>query len=150
MKYFKRAASFLLAIFLLLNMFHPALAAKEDSVLTSIGHSQANSVALSGLTRYVTLTVPFDYAESTVDLGNGLDITYDDTLYKSVVAEPESSGMATVYDIGNIDDTGYIAINISFNNIDDARGRREERIDLLRPGQTRGKDSGSLLRCNRY
>ncbi|MGE4484045.1 MAG: S-layer homology domain-containing protein [Oscillospiraceae bacterium] len=116
MSYFKRTASFLLVVFTLIIFFQPALAANEDSVLTSIGHSETNTAALSDSVRYVTLTVPFDYAGSTVDLVNGLDITYNDTLYKSVVAVPASPGIAV------IDNAGYIAVTVSFNNIDDADG----------------------------
>jgi hypothetical protein len=67
-----------------------ALAADNESVLTSISHRYADTVLLSGSARSVTLTVPFSYPGSSLDLSNGLDISYDEDLYKAVVAEPSA------------------------------------------------------------
>lgn len=118
MNHLKRAIACLLAVCLLLPAFPASHAANEESVLTSIGHSDTNSVSLSGTTRYVTLTVSNDHEDDSVDLANGLNITYDDTKYKAVVAVPASS--AAVCDSDVADSVGYVSVVVSFNDIDDA------------------------------
>lgn len=114
----KRAIACLIAVSLLLPAFPASRAANEESVLTGIGHSDTDSVSLSGTARYVTLTVSNDYAAASVDLGSGLNITYDDTKYKSVVVV--SAPTAAVCDPDAADGVGYVSVTVSFSDIGDA------------------------------
>ncbi|SHI21537.1 S-layer homology domain-containing protein [Sporobacter termitidis DSM 10068] len=93
MKLLKNVTACLIAAVLLIGLVPPAAAADNDSVLTSLGHSLTNTVNISGATRSITLTVPYTSTDTSVNLSNGLGITYDTTIYKSVVA---SGGEARV------------------------------------------------------
>jgi hypothetical protein len=101
---------FLTLLILLIFLPSGASAAGNDPVLTSIGHIDTDVVMLSADTREVVLAVPYSYPGSSVDLKNGLSITYDDNLYRSVVAEPASAAVV---------DGGAVAVTVSFHNIDD-------------------------------
>ena len=103
MKIMKRLLSCLLAVFLLLPALPAALAAGDDMVLTSIGHSAATVYSFTDSSRSATLYVPHSYSGTTLDLTNGLKITYDESLYKSVVAQ--ASGAAVICDA---DDTSHV------------------------------------------
>jgi hypothetical protein len=91
MKFQKRFLALFLAAMAMMHAIPAANAENGDSVLTGIGHSHTDTVPLSGNSRAVTLTVPYDYAGVHVNLMNGLIIEWDHTLYKSVVASPEDS-----------------------------------------------------------
>lgn len=88
MKHQKRLLALFLAAMAMVYAIPLANAEGGDSVLTSIGHSQTDTVPLSGETRGVTLTVAYDYDGAEVDLANGLVISWDHALYRSVVALP--------------------------------------------------------------
>lgn len=89
------------------------MAADDESVLTSLGHVNTDTVAISGSDRDVTLTVPFGYLGTSVDLTNGLAITWDTAAYKSVVAS--ASGEAQ---IGG----ATVTITVTYNYITDGDG----------------------------
>lgn len=99
-----------------LNVIPVSLAANEDAVLTTIGHGDTDTVTLSGSVRNVTLTVPYGYVGTAVDLTSGLAITYDQTAYKSVVATPTFPGTAQV------GDTDYVAVTVSFQRLEEDDG----------------------------
>jgi hypothetical protein len=71
LKVFKRILAGLMTVLMLITATPAAAAASEESVLTSIGHSDTDTVALSGSERYVTLTVPFDYEKPPLTLSTG-------------------------------------------------------------------------------
>ncbi|MPM09080.1 hypothetical protein SDC9_55396 [bioreactor metagenome] len=118
LKPLRNIVCFLLVIAILFTSHPSSYAANEDSVLTSIGHSDTDTVTLSSTTRNVTLTVPYDYKGTTVYLINGLDISYDETLYKSVVAVPASAAIVNETST----DLNYVPVTVSFNLINDADG----------------------------
>jgi hypothetical protein len=111
MKYQKRFLALFFAAIAMLYAIPMANAEGGDSVLTSIGHSHTDTVPLSGDSRAVTLTVPYDYAGVHVNLMNGLIIEWDHTLYKSVVASPDS--LAQV-------DGPAVQVTVTYHRADDA------------------------------
>lgn len=113
MKIFKYIVAFIF-VFMIFSWMQPiAYAANNASVLETIGHEDTDTVTLNDTTRTVTLTVPYAYAGTTVDLSNGLDITYDEDLYKYVVAQPYS--VATVGGVA-------VSLTVSYNGINDQDG----------------------------
>jgi len=140
LKLFNRVISCLLIVIMLFSSLPAALAANEYSVLTSIGHSDTNTVTLSGSTRQVTLTVPFDYPGTALDLVNGLDIAYFESLYKSVVVVPASAA--------TIDDQNYISVVVTFNHITDADDAAKNQtiyyVRVMREAQTDAAFSGVI------
>lgn len=121
MKFQKRVAASLLAVITVISLLPSAYAAGGTSVLTSIGHSSTDTVTLSGTARDVTLTVPYTYSKTEVDLTNGLIITWDETAYKSVVAAPASSAVV---------DGGAVAVTITYNGINDADGSEKAKPSI--------------------
>ncbi|MDP4108515.1 MAG: S-layer homology domain-containing protein [Bacillota bacterium] len=95
----KRIGSFILAAFFSAALLPAhAAAADNEAVLTKLNHRDALSSAdLAGGTSAV-LTVPYAYSknENKVDLSDGLDISYDTTVYSSAVASFASGSMASV------------------------------------------------------
>lgn len=118
MKFLKRVVAASLAVMVVISLLPPVYAVDNASVLTSIGHSSTDTVALSASERNVTLTVPYDYSGSEVDLVNGLIITWDETAYKSVVAVPASAAEV---------DGDAVAVTVTFNAYGDADGAEKSR-----------------------
>lgn len=112
MKTFRMVVCCLIAAVFLAGLLPRTVAANDESVLTSLGHKDTDTVSLSASTRSITLTVPFSYSGASVDLSNGLIIDYDATKYKSVVA---SASTATV-------GGPSVSLNVTYNNIADADG----------------------------
>ena len=90
MKPLKILISFLVTVTILLSLVPAAIAADNESVLLSVGHTDTDVVTISGSARDVTLTAPYG-SSGTVDLSNGLAITWDEAVYKSVVATSSSA-----------------------------------------------------------
>ncbi len=109
MKLFKYSLTILLSGVMFFYMNPIALSENNASVLQSIGHTDTDTVTLSVAARTITLTVPYAYMGNTVDLSNGLDITYNESLYKHVVAVPES--VATVHGAAVLLTVTYHGIN---------------------------------------
>ena len=63
-------------------------------MLTSIGHTSANTVTVSAATD-ITLTVPYGYT-GPLDLANGLTIAYHTSTYSFAIASFESGSQAAV------------------------------------------------------
>jgi len=80
-----RFLSVLLAVMLVFSLLPASVfAANDETVLTSISHSSALSpVSLTGKTT-ATLTVPYGYAGTTLDLSKGLDLAYNTATYFSI------------------------------------------------------------------
>ena len=66
-----------------------------DYVLTSIKHSSAQTVVSVSGTTSATLTVPYSYSDTTVDLESGLDVAYSST-YDSATPIFSSGSVATI------------------------------------------------------
>jgi len=101
---------FTAALLFILFLPAPASAADNASVLKTIGHENTDTVSLYAQ-RDVTLYVPNNYAEDTVDLQNGLVITYDENTYKNVIAVPESQAEV---------DKSAVTVTVTYNEIEDA------------------------------
>ena len=136
--------AFLLAVLMSLYMIPVALAEDNASVLQSIGHEDTDTVTLNGTARTVTLTVPFPYAGSEVDLSNGLNINYDEGLYKYVVAEPYMA--ATV-------DGAAVSLVITYNGIDDEEGvtksETEYTVRVVRAAKEAPEFSGTIKKTSK-
>ncbi len=93
----KRVITFLIIAAIITGMLPViALATDHETVLTSIYQSSAVSkVSVSGSTE-ATLTVPYAYDGDTVDLSNGLDISYNTSTYSSAVATFASGSEAEI------------------------------------------------------
>ena len=145
MKFQKRVAASLLAVITVISLLPSAYAAGGTSVLTSIGHSSTDTVTLSGTARDVTLTVPYTYSKTEVDLTNGLIITWDETAYKSVVAAPASSAVV---------DGGAVAVTITYNGINDADGSEKSEtvyhVQVVRAKKAPADFSGVIYRTVEY
>lgn len=112
MKTFRTIVCCLITAVFLAGLLPRTVAANDESVLTSVGHVDTDTVLLSGAGRSITLTVPFSYSDASVDLSNGLIISYDTTKYKSVVA---SASAATV-------GGPSVSLNVTYNAVTDADG----------------------------
>ncbi|SHH78248.1 S-layer homology domain-containing protein [Sporobacter termitidis DSM 10068] len=96
-KHFLRVFVFVLIISLTAG-FLPVVASAADNelVLTKIGHMDTNTVSISNAsTRAVTLTVPYLYSESTVDLRTGLIYDMASTI-SDVITDFNSGSVAQV------------------------------------------------------
>lgn len=146
MRFQKRVTASLLAVITAISLLPSvAYAADGESVLTSIGHSNTDTVTLSGSGRSVTLTVPYDYSGSTIDLANGLIMTWDETAYKSVVAAPAST--ATV-------DGDAVTVTVTYNDYDDADGAEKSEtvyyVQVVRAEMAPAEFSGVIDRTVEY
>jgi trimeric autotransporter adhesin len=127
LKPFRKVKSSLLAavflVSLLLTEILPAagqpaaIAAGNDDVLTSLGHSSTDTVTGIATDHVITLTVPASYSATEVDLFNGLSFTYNTALYKSVVASP--SGTAQI-------DGPAVLLTVTYNYITDTDSTQKE------------------------
>ena len=85
-----------LALIMVFGIFPvTGLAANDEMVLTSINHSSAVAAVDVTGKNSATLTVPYAYS-GTVDFSNGLDISYDTSVYTSASAGFPSGSAATV------------------------------------------------------
>jgi hypothetical protein len=116
---FKRTLTFVITGVMLLQLLPAAAAAPYDnqSVLTSLGHSAIplSPVQVTGNSRDITLTVPYQFSSNTVDLDNGLMITYNNSLYKNVVADP--AGAVTVKRAADSGSGTAVSLKVTFNYI---------------------------------
>lgn len=110
LKHFKYGVACVIAAGLLFLFTGMAGAVDNEPVLRSIGHENTDTVMLSGSTREVTLTVPYAYGQTTVDLFNGLSFTYG-TGYASVVLIPDSA--ATV-------NGGGVSVTVTYRHANEA------------------------------
>jgi hypothetical protein len=97
MKYFLRTVIVCLISVALLACALPntAFAADNEPVLTSIRHASAvAAVSVSGVTT-VTLTVPYTHA-STVNLAQGLDVSFNTAIYALAIPTFPNGATATV------------------------------------------------------
>ena len=145
MRFQKRAAAIWLAAMLVISLLPPVNAVDEDSVLTSIGHGSTDTVTFTGSERSVTLTVAYGYPGTTVDLANGLIITWDKALYKSVVAAPASAAVV---------DGDAVAVTVTYNYIDDADDAEKSdtvyTVKVVRAEMTPAAFSGVIDRSIEY
>ena len=114
-----RLAFFLVGILLLGLLPASALAADNEYVLDSIGHTAALKDIDVKETYTATLTVPASFTGKTVNLADGLDIHYNADVYESVVAV-FPTGSSAVVDGDPVDMTAVyrkkaIAITYSTN-----------------------------------
>ncbi len=93
----KAGIGLMLSLMMFIGMFPiTGLAADDETVLTSIYHSSAvSAVDVSGK-KTATFTVPYTYSSDTVDLSNGLNISFDSSVYTSASAGFPSGSKATV------------------------------------------------------
>ena len=93
---FKRSIT-LLTLVMMLTLSFPLslLATDNEAVLTSIYHSSAIAAADVTGSNSATFTVPYAFG-STLDLANGLDISYDTSLYAFASAGFSSGSIAAV------------------------------------------------------
>ncbi len=112
MKPLKILISFLVTVTILLSLVPAAIAADNESVLMSVGHTDTDVVTISGSARDITLTAPYG-SSGTVDLSNGLAITWDEAAYKSVVATSSSAAQ-----IGG----AAVTLTVTYNHKTDAAG----------------------------
>jgi hypothetical protein len=106
----KGCCAFFTAVLVFMLFLPAASAADNASILRTIGHENTNTIS-PGLSRTVTLYVPYSYAGDTVDLQNGLAITYDENAYKNVIVVPE--------DIVEVDKAA-VTVTVTYNEIADA------------------------------
>lgn len=91
----KQLSCLALSAVLMLSLLPAAAAADGEDVLLTLGHASASApVSIGSGQRDVTLYVPASYTPTTLDLFQGLDISYDTGKYQNVVAAP--AGKATV------------------------------------------------------
>jgi hypothetical protein len=114
-KMIKRIITLLIVLVFLFGLLPSALAVDGESVLTSVMHQDADTYYLSGDSRNITLTVRNSYAGDTLDLMNGLNIDWNHSWYRSVVATPE---FATV----DIDGVDVVELTVTFNRSTEAEG----------------------------
>jgi len=115
MKSLKNTIAILLAAVLLSGLLPAASAANGEAVLTSLGHRDTGTVPVNGAEDIITLTVPYRYPLSTVDLSNNLSIGYNKSRYKNVVASLDTPGDAVV-------DGDPVTLIVTFNNSGDPEG----------------------------
>lgn len=108
----------MLTALLLVSALPPALAVSDGVVLTSIGHSSSTTFSFSDSSRSATLYVPYSYSGQTLDLTNGLKITYDESLYQSVVAV--ASGPAVICSASDPDTSNPVQIKVSYHHVGDS------------------------------
>ena len=107
MKAIKRIITYLIILVFLFCLLPSALAYTTDNVLTAVTHTFADSGAWSVDGRTITLNVRYSFADTTLDLLNGLNISWDTAQYRSVVATPASASIA-------IDGTATVSLIVSY------------------------------------
>jgi len=111
LKFFKRGLASFLVIMMIFSLFPVTYAADNESVLTSIGHSDTNTVNVSSPNTTVQLTSSYGTSGNTINLSKNLAITYDESLYKNVVVEADSNVVV---------DGNAVSITVTYNDINDA------------------------------
>ncbi|NLA85975.1 MAG: hypothetical protein GX847_01570, partial [Clostridiales bacterium] len=141
MKAVKRIITYLVISVLLFCLLPPALAANGESVLTSVKHANSYEYTLTGSGRLITLTVPYDHNGSTLDLSNGLNIDWDQTRHKLVVATPERASI-------NINNSDTVKLTVTFNLLEEPedapRRKTEYSIRVKRAAAVGPAFSGSI------
>ncbi len=92
-----------------------------SSVLQTLGHTDTDTFpstdgsSVIGDSRDIPLHIPFRYADPNLNLSAGLNITYDKTLYKNVVASADT--LAIIDDLSS-----PVELTVTFNMIDEEVG----------------------------
>jgi len=138
-KYTTKIVSYILSIaFLLCIIPSSVFAANNESVLTSIGHTDTDIVNLSGSTRNITLTVPNSYTGDTIDLSTGLIINYNTKVYSYAIATPES--IATI-------NGDYVKITVTYQRVNSAeQGTTVYQVKVVRAAAKSASFTGTILK----
>lgn len=122
MKTIKRIVTSLLIPILLLCMLPSASAENGESVLASVTHQYADTCDWASDGRTVTLNVRSSYDSDTLDLVNGLNISWN-AGYRSVVATPAANSV-TIDNDGIADPGEIVALAVTYYLASETDGRQ--------------------------
>jgi hypothetical protein len=140
MKLVRNILALVLAAGLLVSLLPAAAAAENDaSVLTDLSHRNArrNTSANIGSAREIELFVRYSYPGETVNLADGLSISYDTGTYKNVVASSTAAAVG-----------GSAQVTVTYNLVsepDDApKGRTDYTVHIKRAARIAPTFSGAI------
>jgi hypothetical protein len=133
---FKGCIAIVLTAALLIGSIpYSAFAADGDYVLTSITYG--DSTVNVSETLNAELTVPYGYADDTIDLRSGLDITYDEDVYLSA-----SASFSSVATIGG----EAVDMLVTYQNKDGSTNTTTYSIKVVRAAYVAPTFSGSITK----
>ena len=131
-----RSSILLTVIFIFGILTLTAVAADDESVLTTIGHTDTNTVNLTEDERSVTLKVPFAYSDDIVDLLNGIIIDYNTSKYEYAIAEPDSEAIV---------DGDYVSVPVIYKKTDESEaGTTTYNVKVVRTPAKAPSFSGTI------
>lgn len=112
MKVIRRIVIYLIISVFLFCLLPIAGADDDDNVLTSLKHKESGVFELTGNSRDITLAVRNSYDGTALDLINGLNITWNTSVFRSVVATPEAASI-------EINGTDTVELTVTYNRVSD-------------------------------
>jgi hypothetical protein len=116
MKSIQRCVTYIITVVMLFQLLPAAFAVNNARVLTHLGHTDTNTVSVGAAGSEITLTVPYGFSGTQVDLTTGLDPRYNTSQYKNVVATP--AGPAEV-------DGEAVALTVTYNHISESNDAKK-------------------------